>query len=48
MKKAKTHCPQGHPYSGDNLVLHPINGGRECLVCRRERKRRYKQKQKAK
>ncbi len=28
----ETHCPKGHPYSGDNLYLRP-NGGRECRTC---------------
>jgi hypothetical protein len=32
---AKTHCPQGHPYSGDNLRIRP-DGARECRACRRE------------
>lgn len=35
----KTHCPQGHPYEGDNLVV--IKNGRDCRACRRERNRRY-------
>lgn len=30
----KTHCPQGHPYAGDNLYLDPI-GNRHCKTCRR-------------
>jgi len=30
---AKTHCPQGHPYFGDNLYLAP-NGYRQCRTCR--------------
>jgi hypothetical protein len=32
-----THCPQGHPYAGDNLL-----GGRHghCKTCQRERSRR--------
>jgi HNH endonuclease len=29
---AVTHCPVGHPYSGDNLYVHP-NGGRRCRAC---------------
>ena len=29
--RAKTHCPQGHPFSGNNLYIHP--SGRRC--CRR-------------
>lgn len=28
----KTHCPQGHPYSGDNLVMY--KGARLCRTCR--------------
>jgi hypothetical protein len=30
---AKTHCPKGHPLSGDNLYL--CGKGRSCLTCRR-------------
>ena len=29
-----THCPQGHPYAGDNLIFE--QGRRRCLTCRRE------------
>lgn len=37
---AKTHCPQGHPYSGGNLVIH--NGGRRrCRQCHNDTQRRY-------
>lgn len=32
---AKTHCPQGHPYSGDNLYLW--RNQRHCKTCMRER-----------
>lgn len=35
-QRAKTHCPQGHPYSGENLYTSP-NGRRECRTCWRER-----------
>ena len=28
----KTHCPRGHPYSGDNLYVGP-KGGRRCRRC---------------
>lgn len=28
----KTHCPQGHPYSGENLMVH--GGRRHCRACR--------------
>ena len=29
---AKTHCPQGHAYDGDNLHLRP-DGKRRCRTC---------------
>jgi hypothetical protein len=32
----KTHCPAGHPYSGENLAMY-LNGGiprRRCRTCR--------------
>lgn len=32
-----THCPQGHPYAGDNLIVY--KGMRSCREC----KRRYQQ-----
>lgn len=37
--RTKTHCPKGHPYSGDNLLVRPHgNGGKQrtCLACHRE------------
>jgi hypothetical protein len=41
-QQLKTHCPQGHPYSGDNLLINPTNGGRQCRTCiRGQRHRRY-------
>lgn len=36
----KTHCPKGHPYDGDNLVVRVrANGGinRLCRQCERKR-----------
>lgn len=30
----KTHCPRGHPYSGENVVLNS-RGVAECRICRR-------------
>ena len=38
----KTHCPQGHPYSGANLYRKPRKNGRFariCLTCRRAQQR---------
>ena len=33
--RRKTHCPKGHPYSGENLYISGTN--RQCNICRRER-----------
>lgn len=35
-QRDKTHCPQGHPYSGDNLYVAP-KGDRMCKACMRAR-----------
>lgn len=35
----KTHCSNGHPYSGDNLYVRKDGGGRMCRACVRDRKR---------
>lgn len=32
---AKTHCPQGHPYSGGNVYYTPSRPGRICRECGR-------------
>ena len=40
--RSKTHCPQGHPYSGDNLYVEPRGvgrGSRKCRACRNHVKR---------
>jgi hypothetical protein len=37
---SKTHCPQGHPYAGENLVI-PKSGGRRCRTCDRAKSLRY-------
>jgi hypothetical protein len=36
---ARTHCAQGHSFSGDNLAIRP-GGARKCLTCQREYFRR--------
>jgi hypothetical protein len=33
-----THCPQGHPYEGDNLVIDH-KGARTCRTCRQTKSR---------
>lgn len=35
---AKTHCPAGHPYAGENLKQTPA--GRKCRTCVNARQRR--------
>ena len=42
-EREKTHCPKGHPYSGDNLYVDP-SGGRRCRTCKREADKRYREK----
>lgn len=39
----KTHCPQSHPYSGENLIINS-KGRRECRVCKNESNRRYRER----
>ena len=39
-QRAKTHCPSGHPYAGENVYVRP-NGTRNCRACHRLRQRRY-------
>jgi hypothetical protein len=41
---AKTHCPSGHPYSGDNLYIEPT-GGRKCRECNKIRARQWRKNQ---
>ena len=36
---AKTHCPSGHPYAGDNLYTDP-KGQRFCRTCKRQASRK--------
>lgn len=47
--RKRTHCPQGHPYDGDNLFIN-ARGAQECQICRKarfqanyERRKRLKQ-----
>lgn len=37
-QKAKTHCPSGHEYAGENLLV--CGGKRYCRACNREKARR--------
>ena len=42
----KTHCPKGHPLSGENLYVQP-NGGRVCRTCSRAKVQAYRARKKA-
>ena len=45
---ARTHCPAGHPYAGDNLRIVASTGYRVCITCRRANDtRRYHLSKKA-
>lgn len=44
----KTHCPQGHPYEGDNVFIDKKHKQRLCRACKREGElRRYYARKKA-
>lgn len=46
----ETHCPHGHPYEGDNLVVRVTSTGsrsRECRTCVRARNLAYKRRTRA-
>jgi hypothetical protein len=42
----KTHCPKGHPLSGDNVYAHTVRAtgtpGRRCRTCNTEAAREYR------
>jgi hypothetical protein len=39
----RTHCPQGHSYSGENLYI-TTRGTRVCRICSRAHKAAYKRR----
>lgn len=41
LKREKTHCRRGHPYSGENLYVDK-RGKRHCKECNRIAKRKYR------
>jgi hypothetical protein len=41
-----THCPQGHPYSGDNLYIRNC-GRRMCRACNNARRKKAHQRAKS-
>jgi hypothetical protein len=40
--RRKTHCPSGHPYAGENLLV--MKGRRYCRECRRAESRQRNRK----
>lgn len=40
-------CPNGHPYSGDNLYIHPTTKARACRECHKVWNREISEKRKA-
>ena len=38
-----TMCKYGHPFTEDNVYIHPTNGSRKCKTCIRDRNRGYEQ-----
>lgn len=38
-QRAKTSCPQGHPYDAENTYIW--RNRRDCRICRREARRKY-------
>lgn len=43
-RRVRTHCPQGHSYSGENLYIRPDGTGRGCRACIRSASARYQRK----
>jgi hypothetical protein len=41
--KSITHCPQGHEYSKENTRMY--KGRRNCRICQRDAKQRWKERQ---
>jgi len=40
-----SHCPSGHPYSGEHLYITPSTGHRRCRTCRRNRDRQRREEE---
>ena len=41
----KTHCPQGHPYEGENIRW--VEGAQRCRTCDNARAREYQRRRRA-
>jgi hypothetical protein len=40
-RRDKTHCPHGHPYAGENLIV-TSKGHRVCRTCQKATKAKYR------
>lgn len=45
-QRAKTHCPQGHPYDEVNTYWH-ARTGRRCRICQRETHQKFRARRRA-
>lgn len=45
-QRAKTHCPQGHPYDQANTYRYS-GSGRRCRICQYEAHRRFRARRRA-
>lgn len=45
LSASKTHCPQGHAYAGENLVM--ICDRRTCRICNNAKQRAYQARKRA-
>ena len=41
LNREKTHCPDGHPYSGDNVRNYGGRAGRQCVTCNKIRSKNW-------
>ena len=46
--KRKTHCKQGHPFSGSNLLFNKKKNGRDCRKCANAAQARFRKRRKEK
>ena len=43
-QRAKTHCTAGHEYTLENTYISPKTGSRDCKICRKERNRQSRER----
>lgn len=45
--ETRTHCINGHPFSGENLYIAPADGRRMCRICKHDVIKRFVARRKA-